>query len=107
MPLFYEWTRDYIKEFRLDDAAIGRDRPAGGAIPGVRCWRSSLVTKTLDNGMDLEFGPDGALYALEYGDGFFSENPDAQLARIDYIGPGGNHAPRVRVSATPTSGLAR
>ena len=30
---------------------------------------------TLDNGMDLEFGPEGALYGLEYGDGFFSENP--------------------------------
>jgi cytochrome c len=56
--------------------------------------------------MDLEFGPQGALYTLEYGDGFFSENPDAQLARIDYIGPGGNHAPRVQVSANPTRGLA-
>jgi hypothetical protein len=57
--------------------------------------------------MDIEFGPEGALYTLEYGDGFFSENPDAQLARIDYIGPGGNHAPRVQVSANPTTGLPR
>ena len=112
VPLFYEWTRDYIKEFRLDDAGnLAEIRPAGGAFPGV----SLLGTlgpangdqRTLDNGMDLEFGPEGALYGLEYGDGFFSENPDAQLARFDYIGPGGNHAPRVEVSATPTSGLAR
>jgi cytochrome c len=111
VPLFYEWTRDYIKEFRLDDAGnLAEIRPAGGAFPGV----SLLGTlgpangdqRTLDNGMDLEFGPEGALYGLEYGDGFFSENPDAQLARFDYIGPGGNHAPRVEVSATPTSGLA-
>jgi cytochrome c len=57
--------------------------------------------------MDIEFGPEGALYTLEYGDGFFSENPDAQLARIDYIGPGGNHAPDVQVSANPTKGLTR
>ena len=112
VPLFYEWTRDYIKEFRLDDAGnLAEIRPAGGAFPGV----SLLGTlgpangdqRTLDNGMDMEFGPDGALYTLEYGDGFFSENPDAQLARIDYIGPGGNHAPVVNVSANPTKGLPR
>ncbi len=51
---------------------------------------SSIVT---DNPMDLEFGPDGALYVLEYGDGFFAENPDAQLSRIDFIGTGGNRSP--------------
>ena len=31
-----------------------------------------------DNPMDMEFGPDGALYVLEYGDGYFAENPDGQ-----------------------------
>ena len=36
VPLFYEWTRDYIKEFRLDDAGnLAEIRPAGGAFPGV------------------------------------------------------------------------
>ena len=35
--------------------------------------------------MDAEFGPDGALYTLEYGDGFFLETPEAQLARIDFV----------------------
>ena len=90
VPLFYEWTRDYIKEFRLDAAGNVADiRPV---LPTLGPARGDQAT--LDNGMDLEFGPDGALYTLEYGDGFFSENPDAQLARIDYIGPGGNHAPR-------------
>ena len=34
---------------------------------------------SVDNPMDMEFGPDGALYVLEYGDGYFAENPDAQL----------------------------
>jgi cytochrome c len=95
VPLFYEWTRDYIKEFRLTPAG-----EVGEIIPVL----PTLASPTLDNGMDLEFGPQGALYALEYGDGFFSENPDAQLARIDYIGPGGNHAPQVKVAADPTVG---
>ena len=46
-----------------------------------------------DNPMDLEFGPDGALYMLEYGDGYFTANPDAQLSRIEYVElPGENRA---------------
>jgi hypothetical protein len=34
--------------------------------------------------MDVEFGPDGALYVLEYGEGYYSANPDAQLTRIEF-----------------------
>jgi len=54
--------------------------------------------------MDMEFGPDGALYVLEYGDGYFAENPDAQLSRIDYIGEGGNRSPVPAIEAEPTAG---
>ena len=93
-PLFYEWTRDYIKAFTLD-----RDNDVTAIEPVI----DSIIT---DNPMDLEFGRDGALYMLEYGDGFFSENPEAQLSRIDYIGPGGNHTPEVSVAAEPTDGVA-
>jgi cytochrome c len=107
VPLFYEWTRDFIKEFRLDAAGnLAEIRPATGSLLET-VGPANGDQETLDNGMDIEFGPEGALYTLEYGDGFFSENPDAQLARIDYIGPGGNHAPDVQVSANPTQGLPR
>ena len=99
VPLFYEWTRDYIKEFRLNDAGeVAEINPVLDEVGPANGDEA-----TLDNGMDMEFGPDGALYTLEYGDGFFSENPDAQLARIDYIGPNGNHAPQVEVAADPDS----
>jgi hypothetical protein len=54
--------------------------------------------------MDMELGPDGALYVLEYGDGFFSGNPDAQLARIDFVR--GNYTPVPQVAATPTTSPA-
>jgi cytochrome c len=54
--------------------------------------------------MDMEFGPDGSLYVLEYGDGYFSENPEAQLARIDYVR--GNRSPIPRIQATPSRGEA-
>jgi cytochrome c len=88
VPLFYEWTRDYIKGMRLD--ANGDLSEIFPVAPNVR----------ENNPMDLEFGPDGALYTLEYGDGFFVENEDAQLARIDFVR--GNHSPVVTASATPT-----
>jgi hypothetical protein len=92
VPLFYEWTRDYIKEFRLN-------RPNGTRLEEIR-----HVPAFVDNPMDMEFGPDGALYVLEYGDGFFSENPDAQLSRIDFVR--GNYTPIPQVAAEPTTGLA-
>ena len=92
VPLFYEWTRDYIKEFRLN-------RPNGTRLEEIR-----HVPAFVDNPMDMEFGPDGALYVLEYGDGFFSENPDAQLSRIDFVR--GNYTPILQVAAEPTTGLA-
>jgi len=91
-PLFYEWTRDYVKAFTLDRR---------GEVSRIESVLPSFV---FDNPMDMEFGPDGALYVLEYGDGFFSENPDAQLARIDFVR--GNRTPIPKISASPLAGLA-
>ncbi|PRY25687.1 PKD domain-containing protein [Pseudosporangium ferrugineum] len=91
-PLFFEWTRDYVKEFTLGPA---------NEVTSIKPVLPSIV---FDNPMDLEFGPDGSLYVLEYGDGYFSENPEAQLARIDYVR--GNRSPIPKITATPTSGQA-
>ena len=91
-PLFYEWTRDYIKEMRLT-----KSRTLDGIFPfNLTAW--------VDNPMDMEFGPDGALYVLEYGDGYFAENPDAALSKINFVR--GNHTPLVKVAATPGGGQA-
>jgi glucose/arabinose dehydrogenase/PKD repeat protein len=96
VPLFYEWTRDYIKEFRLD-----ADRDEVADINDV------LASFDLQNPIDIEFGPNGSLYVLNYGNGFFGQNqPGAELARIDYVGARGSHAPTVTVSADDTNGLA-
>jgi cytochrome c len=106
-PLFYEWTRDYVKVFELN-------RPNGGRLAAIHHLFGGPTTNNpddpgnpnviQDNPMDMEFGPEGALYTLEYGDGFFSENPEAQLARIDFV-RGGEYTPIVRVSGTPTASL--
>ncbi|MDA0165749.1 PQQ-dependent sugar dehydrogenase [Solirubrobacter ginsenosidimutans] len=88
-PLFYEWSRDYIKEFRLNGRRLAEIRP---------------FETFVDNPMDMEYGPDGALYVLEYGDGYFAENPDAQLAKINFVR--GNHTPIPKVAADVVSGRA-
>ncbi|WP_331346742.1 ThuA domain-containing protein [Cellvibrio sp. UBA7661] len=38
--------------------------------------------------IDARFSPDGTLYVLEYGLSWFTGNPDARLARIEYVGAG-------------------
>jgi cytochrome c551/c552 len=38
----------------------------------------------LNSAIDMEMGPDGKLYILEYGTGWFTKNADAQLSRIDF-----------------------
>ncbi|HET9348391.1 MAG TPA: PQQ-dependent sugar dehydrogenase, partial [Arthrobacter sp.] len=93
MSFFYEWTRDYIKGMSLEN----------GELASIENVVDSLV---VDNPIDMEFGPNGALYVLEYGDGYFGENPDAQLSRIDYIGANGNHSPVAVASGTPTAGAS-
>ncbi|MEU4624909.1 PQQ-dependent sugar dehydrogenase [Actinoplanes sp. NPDC023801] len=55
--------------------------------------------------MDLAFGPDGALYVLDYGTGYFSGDENSALYRYDYVG-GGNRAPTAVAGADKKSGQA-
>lgn len=52
----------------------------------------------------LQFGPDGALYMIEWGSGFDGNNTDSGVYRIDYVE--GNRAPVARVTTNRTSGPA-
>jgi glucose/arabinose dehydrogenase len=49
--------------------------------------------------MDMAFGPDGALYVLDYGTG----SNNQALYRVEYIG-GGNRAPTAKITPSVTSG---
>jgi cytochrome c len=92
VPLFYEWTRDYIKAFFTENSDLERIEPVVGTLD-------------FDNPIDIEFGPDGSLYVLEYGDGFFGKNlPGAEYARVDYLGAAGNRSPSVTANASETEG---
>ncbi len=99
---FGEFTRDYLKEIKLDeDGKVLKinnllDCGAANVTPAPRF--------ECDNPMDLQFGKDGSFYLLTYGDGFFVANPDAGMYRWDYVA--GEQSPRAVISATPTSGTA-
>ncbi|WP_144119298.1 PQQ-dependent sugar dehydrogenase [Catellatospora sichuanensis] len=55
--------------------------------------------------MDSAFGPNGALYVLDYGTGYFNGDANSALYRFEYIGTG-NRAPIANATANPTSGAA-
>lgn len=98
---FGEFSQDYVAAFTV----AGPDGPVGkleNFLPNSALTQAAQPV--WDNPMDLEFGPDGSLYVLEYGDGFFRQNPDAGLYRIDFAE--GNKAPTARLTASATSGKA-
>jgi len=89
--LIYEWMRGWIKAVTLT---------ADGDYDNMEPFMDG--TK-FNAPVDMEVGPDGKLYILEYGNGWFAKNPDAALSRIDYSS--GNIAPQVtEMSANKTAG---
>lgn len=87
---FYEWSRNYIKEIRLDEQ---------GGLVKINPY---LPTETYLKPMDMTFGPDGSMYLLEWGTQFGGGNNDSGLYRIDYVK--GTRSPIAEASATPTNG---
>jgi glucose/arabinose dehydrogenase len=55
--------------------------------------------------MDLAFGPEGALYVLDYGTGYFDGDANSALYRFDHL-TGSNRAPTAVAGANRTSGQA-
>lgn len=96
-PIYYEgnwfitdWTRGWIMVVTLDES---------GAFKSMEQFLPEL---NLTGPIDMDFGPDGDLYLLEYGRGPYQYNPEAQLVRIEYNE--GNRKPIVQVSANKTAG---
>lgn len=89
-PFFYDWMRNWVFLVKMDE---------NGDL--IRLERFAPQIK-YNNLMDMEFGKDGSLYTLEYGTGWFLENPDSRLSRVSY-NPG-NRPPRVSISANKITG---
>ncbi|MGH8776289.1 MAG: ThuA domain-containing protein [Jiangellaceae bacterium] len=90
--MFYEWTNNELFEFRLaGDGAVETVNPLLNSMEFLRP-------------MDMTFGPDGAMYLIEWGSGFGGDNTDSGIYRIEYTG--GVLRPDALASADPTSGPA-
>ena len=76
----YEWMRNWIKEVKMDEQ--GNITEISPFLPGIDFVRP----------MDMEVGPDGALYVAEWGDAFWGSNENAQVVRLEYHGGDRKHA---------------
>nr|WP_208326039.1 ThuA domain-containing protein [Amycolatopsis arida] len=86
----YEWDRGWIKTIDIGpNGERGEIRPFFDSMELVRP-------------MNIEFGPEGSLYVLDYGTGFFGGSPESAVYRIDYTK--GNRTPSVSLTADRTSG---
>ncbi len=87
----YEWMRGWIKVVTMQP---------NGDFDNMEPFLEGMK---LNNPSDMELGPDGRLYIVEYGSGWFAKNADAGLVRIDYNN--GNRAPKVSgIQVNKTSG---
>ncbi|MEU1125635.1 carbohydrate-binding protein [Streptomyces sp. NPDC005899] len=85
-----EFGRKWIK--RIEQGSDGTVQSIN-AFP----WQGTQV-------MDSAFGPDGALYVLDYGTGYFNGDANSAVYRIEYVT--GGRAPLANASADRTSGKA-
>jgi cytochrome c len=73
-------------------------KPAGGGFQGVKIFKvkpegDGLLDSLkwfrnlgITGPLDMQFGPDGALYVLNYGNAYFGTTTETKLARIEYTG---------------------
>lgn len=64
-----------------------------------------LIDTPLSAPLDMAFGPDGALYIVEYGSNWFTANEDSFISRIEYYA-GDNPPPVAVASASKLVGAA-
>ncbi|MEM9917205.1 MAG: ThuA domain-containing protein [Bacteroidota bacterium] len=90
--LIYEWMRNWIYVVKMDST---------GQMLRVDPF---MANESFSRPMDMVFGPDGALYVLEYGQKWFSANLDARLNKIEFVR--GNRVPIPKIEVDQSVGAA-
>ncbi|MEO0472462.1 MAG: PQQ-dependent sugar dehydrogenase [Bacteroidota bacterium] len=86
----YEWARSWIQVVSMNEA---------GDITSIEPF---LPEMPLSKPIEMEIGPDGAIYMLEYGENYFMNNPSARLVKIEYAA--GNRLPVPDIALSETEG---
>ena len=89
-----EWTRNWIKEVRFNE---------DGELLQINPFLDNL---NLLRPIDMQIGPDGAIYIIEWGTGFFEENTDDRIIKVEFAQNLDNRTPTARAVASIQSGLA-
>ena len=97
--LFGEWNQGRMYSFQL--AGEQRDDlvDINRVLPGVFDKEAGF-----DRPMDFDFGPDGALYVVDWGSGFGGNNDSSGVYRVNYVK--GDPAPVAQATADVTDGVA-
>ncbi|MFL5562645.1 MAG: ThuA domain-containing protein [Gemmatimonadaceae bacterium] len=88
--LFYDWMRGWIMAVTM--------APNGD----YRSMEEFMPSTKFANPIDVQFGPNGDLYMLEYGTAWFQGNDDADLVRIEYTA--GNRKPMIAIGVDKPTG---
>ena len=109
-PSTAKWPRYWDGTWLIGDESRSATRVAvrmdpatatsGGAPVHADDLRPIIPNSAVAALMDMKFGPDGALYVLDYGTGFFNATARSALYRISYVGTGPTPIPAATVSAT-------
>jgi glucose/arabinose dehydrogenase/cytochrome c551/c552/type 1 glutamine amidotransferase len=89
--IIYDWMRGWMKAITLfKDGSFNKMEP----------FASDIKVNSL---IDMEMSPDGRVYLLEYGSGWYQQNEDSSLGYIEYNG--GNRRPLIaHFTSNKTSG---
>lgn len=89
--IIYDWMRGWMFAVHLDE---------NGDFSKMEPFAPNIK---LNNLIDMEVGPNGKIYLLEYGSGWFSQNANSGLGYIEYNG--GNRPPLINeVTVSETAG---
>jgi cytochrome c len=86
----FEWMRDMILAVSFNEKG------------GMDKIERFLPNMPFSHPIDMAFGPNGDLYVLEYGTGWFLKNDDSRLVKIEFNA--GNRKPTVQVAANQKAG---
>ncbi|MCH6235454.1 PQQ-dependent sugar dehydrogenase [Cognataquiflexum rubidum] len=88
----YDWMRNWIFTVTMDENS------------DLDSMERFLPTLVFDKPVDMQFGPDGSLYVLEYGTYWSAQNDDSGLYKIEFSA--GNRKPVAKAAADKNQGAA-